>query len=116
MRPENVKEDCHSGIEIPAYRFKGQEKHGISFDFYYGSSDLEISFSGCDLEHNPRGGAVQRHFLDLTGMMTLGKFTFKKYTRQVNHIVILLDQWTIIGRIMRDDASVTAILDSATLA
>ena len=46
----------------------------------------------------------------------LGGFTFKKYTRQVNHIVALLNQWTIIGWIMRDDASIVAHLDGATLA
>ena len=56
------------------------------------------------------------HNLDLNGLVKLGRFTFKKYTRQVNHIVALLDQWTIIGRIMKDDVSVVTMLDSATLA
>ena len=46
----------------------------------------------------------------------MGKFTFEKYTRQVNHIVALLNQWTILGRIMMDDVSVVTALDSATLA
>ncbi len=118
MLPETVQKDRYSGIQIPAYRLKGQEKHGISFDFQYGVSELYIGFSGCDLEYDPCGenGAVSRHMLDLNGLLTLGEFTFKTYTRQVNHIVSLLDQWTIIGRIMRDDASVVTMLNSATLA
>ena len=116
IRPETVKEDRYNGIQIPAYHFKGQEKHGISFDFQYGVSELYIGFSGCDLEYDPWGGAVSRHMLDLNGLLTLGKFTFQKYTRQVNHIVSLLDKWTIYGRILKDDVSVVTMLDSATLA
>ena len=116
IRPETVKEDRYNGIQIPAYRFKGQEKHGISFDFQYGVSELEIGFSGCGLEYDPWGGAVGRHMLDLNGLLTLGKFTFKTYSRQVNHIVSLLDKWTIYGRILKDDVSVVTMLDSATLA
>ncbi len=116
IRPDTVKEDRYNGIQIPAYRFKGQEKHGISFDFQYGVSELYIGFSGCGLEYDPWGGAVSRHMLDLNGLLTLGKFTFQKYTRQVNHIVSLLDKWTIYGRILKDDVSVVTMLDSATLA
>ena len=116
IRPDTVKEDRYNGIQIPAYRFKGQEKHGISFDFQYGVSELYIGFSGCGLEYDPWGGAVSRHMLDLNGLVTLGKFTFKTYSRQVNHIVSLLDKWTIYGRILKDDVSVVTMLDSATLA
>ena len=47
------KEDRYSGIEIP-YRFKGQEKRGISF-------------FECDLEYALWGGAAQRRYLDLNG-------------------------------------------------
>ncbi len=60
------KEDRYSGIEIP-YRFKGQEKRGVSFDFNYGASELDISFSECDLEYALWGGAAQRRYLDLNG-------------------------------------------------
>ena len=118
MLPETVREDRYTGIQIPAYRLKGQEKHGISFYFSYGASELKIGFSGCSLDYDPRGenGAVYRHMLDPNGLVTLGKFTFKTYSRQVNHIVSLLDKWTIIGHIMKDDASVVTMLDNATLA
>ena len=60
------KEDRYSGIEIP-YRFKGQEKRGVSFDFNYGASELDISFFECDLEYALWGGAAQRRYLDLNG-------------------------------------------------
>ena len=118
MLPETVREDRYTGIQIPAYRLKGQEKHGIFFHFSYGASELKIGFSGCSLDYDPRGenGAVHHHMLDLNGLVTLGKFTFKTYSRQVNHIVSLLDKWTIIGHIMKDDASVVTMLNNATLA
>ncbi len=115
VRESAIRPNMYQDAELPLYRFKGKEKHGISFSYDYSLSILYISFADCDLELDDSGLNL-RHNLDLDGLVTLGKFTFEKYTRQVNHIVALLDQWTIIGRIMRDDASVVATLDSATLA
>lgn len=43
-------------------------------------------------------------------------FTYKEYTRQVNHIVTLLDKGTIAGRIKKDDVTVVQWLDWFTLA
>lgn len=98
---------------MPVYRFKGQ--YGIYFDFNIGCSELELNFADCDLEFE-NVSAVERHYLNLDGTLKLGKFTFEKYTRTVNHIVSLLDKWTIIGRILKDDASIVPLLDGATLA
>lgn len=42
-------------------------------------------------------------------------FTFGTYTRQVNHIVYLLDKWTIRQRILKDDPTIGTLLDSFTL-
>ena len=115
VRESAIRPNMYQNIELPLYRFKGKEKHGISFSYDYSLSILEISFAGCDLELDCSALDL-RHNLDLNGLVKMGGFTFKKYTRQANHIVALLDQWTIIGRIMRDDASIVAHLDSATLA
>ena len=43
-------------------------------------------------------------------------FKFKKYTRQVNHIVAYLDKATVYNRIMKDDISVTQYLHNFTSA
>ncbi len=115
VRESAIRPTMYQDIELPLYQFKGKEKHGISFSYDYSLSILQISFAGCDLELDCSGLDL-RHNLDLNGLVKMGGFTFKQYTRQVNHIVALLDQWTIIGRIMRDDASIVAHLDSATLA
>ena len=115
VRESAIRPTMYQDIELPLYQFKGKEKHGISFSYDYSLSILQISFAGCDLELDCSALDL-RHNLDLNGLVKMGRFTFKKYTRQVNHIVALLDQWTIIGGIMRDDASIVAHLDSATLA
>ena len=39
-----------------------------------------------------------------------------KQTRYANHIIYLLDKWTIEERIKNDDASVVDVLDSFTIA
>ncbi len=111
-----IRPNMYQNAELPLYRFKGKEKHGISFSYDYSLCALNISFTDCDLELDCSALDMYHNNLDLNGLVKMGKFTFKKYTRQVNHIVALLDQWTIIGRIMRDDASIVTHLDSATLA
>ena len=115
VRESAIRPNMYQNIELPLYRFKGKEKHGISFSYDYSLSILQISFSDCDLELDCSGLDL-RHYLDLNGLVKMGGFTFKKYTRQANHIVALLDRWTIIGWIMRDDASIVTHLDGATLA
>lgn len=44
------------------------------------------------------------------------QFGFRKYTRQVNHIVAYLDRVSLYDRILKDDASVTQYLHNFTLA
>ena len=91
---KTITEDRYSGIEIPAYRFKGQEKHGITFEFDFGSSALYIDLNNCELDFDG-GSAVGRHDLNLQGHLVLGKFQVRK-SRASNHIVGLLDKWTIL--------------------
>ena len=117
IRAEDVKEDRYQDCEVPVYRFKGQEKHGIRFDYdqWSSDSDLRLYFSGCELEFDA-DKVLGRHELYLDKPLTLGKFTFKKYSRSTNHIVALLDKWTITDRIMKGDISIVQQLGGATLA
>ena len=110
-----IRPDMYQNVEVPLYRFKGKEKHGISFNYDYSTSVGDISFADCDLELDC-SGLDMRHNLDLNGLVKMGRFTFEKYTRQVNHIVAYLDQLTIHGRILRDDISICDSLDCFTLA
>ena len=117
IRAEDVKEDRYQDCEVPVYRFKGQEKHGIRFNYdqWSSDSDLRLYFSGCELEFDA-DKVLGRHELYLDKPLTLGKFTFKKYSRSTNHIVALLDKWTITDRIMKGDISIVQQLGGATLA
>lgn len=47
---------------------------------------------------------------------TLGKFSFDKYTRKVNHIVCMLDKVKTAGRIAADDITVYNYLPLFTIA
>lgn len=60
---------------------------------------------------------ARRHSIGPDETFTLGEFRIhKKYTRQVNHIVSLLDRWTVAGRMLKDDVSVRDYLDGFTAA
>jgi predicted ThiF/HesA family dinucleotide-utilizing enzyme len=47
---------------------------------------------------------------------TIHTFWFQSFTRKVNHIVFLLDKWTITERILQDDVAIVPLLGSFTAA
>ena len=110
-----IDKNRYNGIHIPAYRFSKQEKHGVSFDFDFGCSEAYLSLSDCSLDFDG-GTAIGRHELDLQGELILGKFEVKKPSRQANHIVSLLDKWTVYGRIIKDDVTVMEQMGNANIA
>lgn len=108
-----IQEDRYEGCILPMGRFAGKEKHGIySCNLHDYSDETGFSLEGCELDYDYSGRF--RKSVDET--YTLGGFYFEQYTRQVNHIVSLLDSWTIEDRIKKDDVSVADQLDSFTLA
>ena len=110
-----VDQNRYNGIHIPAYHFKGREKDGIVLNFDYNQSELHIDTGDCDLTVDG-GTAVDWHSLDLKGELILGKFEVKKPSRQANHVVSLLDKWTVYGRIIKDDVAVMEQLNAANIA
>ena len=94
--------------------FQGQERHGIYFSYDYNTSEVYLTFKGCQAEWKAKGEL--RHNLDPNAVVTIGSFGFTRYTRQVNHIVSILDKWTIRQRIKEDDASMAGMLAGVTLA
>ena len=111
----SIDQNRYNGIHIPAYRFSKQEKHGIDFSFDYGLSEAYLNLIDCELEFD-EGTAIARHWLDLKGELILGKFTVEKSSRQANHIVSLLDKWTIYGRIINDDVTILEQIGNANVA
>lgn len=107
--PATIKKDRYKGLMIPFYRFMNQNKHGI-----HATNDGLISFDEC--RETVERIDFERHYVDPKNRFEITYFTFKKYTRQVNHIVGLLDKWTIYERILKDDASIIELLPQFTLA
>ena len=114
--PTVINEDRYSGAVLPLYRFVGKEKHGITAEgFHAYSEDYSICFTDCGLELS----GMEGHLFPNAGRdseVTLGRFTFKKYTRYTNHIVGLLDKWTVEDRVKKDDVSVMEYMPGFTLA
>ncbi len=114
IRPEEVSKDRYAGVSIPYFRFLKQEKHGIFVDDYDFHNEICIGFEDCSatverLDWN-------RHEISPNDGFEIKHFSFKKYTRQVNHIVSYLDKATIYNRIANDDISVAQYLGNFTLA
>lgn len=111
----DIDKKRYDGIHIPAYRFSKQEKHGISFVFDYNSSNACLTLNDCSLNFNG-GTAILEHTLNLQGELILGEFEVKKASRRANHIVSLLDKWTLYSRIIKDDVTVIQQMDGANIA
>lgn len=109
-----VKPERYNGYLIPYYRFRNQEKHGITVndqDFHNG---IEISFRDC--KATVIRASRSRQGITYDDVFEVTEFTFDQFTRQVNHIVAYLDRVTIYGRILKDDVSIAAALPQFTLA
>jgi hypothetical protein len=120
-RPEEIASNRYEGCQISAYRFMNQSKHGIEFcdeilhDWGYAaySGDAGVNMMDCKLSLEPLNW-VYNPFFDK--LFILGKFTVKRFTRYANHIVYLLDKWTVTERILKDDVSVAPLLGGFTAA
>ena len=113
--PAAIREDRYAGSVQPMYRFTGKDKHGIhGGNLSAFSEDIGFELDECELEYEASTWRVNWDASD--AYYTLGKFTFRKYTRRVNHIVSLLDKWTVEDRVRKDDVSVVDLLDAFTLA
>ena len=107
-KAEDIKEDRYEGAEI-FYRYvQNAEKHGIHYYDEEFHDCVGFTLDGCDLE-NELIGAL-RHEIAPDATFALGRFTFKKFTRKVNHIVYLFDKWTIRSRVAKDDISVMELM------
>ena len=117
IQPEDVKPDRYEGAAIPYFRCLNAEKHGIdviSEDSYTG---IIITFEGCDADvERVERLDWSRNRISPNDRFEVKMFKFKKYTRQVNHIVAYLDKATVYNRIMKDDISVTQYLHNFTSA
>ncbi len=109
-----VKEDRYSGIELPANHLRSRDKHGIRFHYDNATSELETSFAGLSLVCEFT--QFQRHWMDQDARVVFGRLKVKTPGRAANHVLALLDKWTVEGRILKDDASAVEHLDSFTLA
>ena len=90
-RPEDILPDRYASYPMLLLTFQGQERHGIDFSYDYNTSEVYLTFKGCQAEWKAKGEL--RH-----------------------HIVSLLDKWTIRQRIKEDDASMAGMLAGVTLA
>ena len=101
-------------MTLLANRLRSQDKHGIYFRYDNGSSELETSFAGLDLECGFT--EFQRHWMDQDAAVVFGKLRVREASRAANHVLARLDRWLAAERVKKDDAAVADMLDSFTLA
>ena len=112
--PAQVKENRYDGCRLEVYQFSGKDKHGIhAYGVYAFSEDFGFELDDCKLGYECDTCRLD----EIKGVYyTLGKFSFKKFTRKVNHIITILDKMTVSDRILKDDVSVVEQMNSFTVA
>ena len=109
----NIKKTRYEGCYISVYRFTGKEEHGIStWGLYDYSEDFGFKLKDCKLEFERVKNYYETFRHDQNEYYKLGKFTVLTPTRYANHIIYLLDKWTIEERIAHDESDLNDILVS----
>lgn len=102
-----INSNRYKGATIPLYMLMNMDVHGITME---GQSKLVL----CDCTANLKLISGSKDWIN--NQFEINNFKFKKYTRAVNHIVILFDKGTVQGRLLKDDVSAAEWLDFFTLA
>ena len=112
--PKTISKDRYAGCEVSVFKFMGKAKHGIHFEDENFHDCIGFWLEGCELYHDRTN--PHRHEIGKDETFRLGKFTFRTYSRKVNHLVYLLDKWTMQDRILKDDVSILNLLEGFTVA
>lgn len=107
----SIKPDRYEGIEIPFNFFRGSEKHGIAIEDNDFHNDICVNMSDCSYECD----FTVWHRHELPEKVVIKNFKIEKLTRKNNHIISLLDRWTVPQRIAKDDTSAVQLVANATL-
>ena len=110
--PGEITSDRYTGSTVRFRYLVNRSKHGINAKIYdaYEIVD-EINLRDCRIRYKIDEYG-EYSLLDTKAI--LGEFTFRRYTRQVNHIVYMLDKVTVYGRLEKDDTSISKLLARAT--
>ena len=104
---DSVKPGRYDGCTVPLYALMNKEKHGIVME---GQSRITLRDCSAGLK------LIEGHHDWVNNEFEITDFTYQKFTRQVNHIVVHLDKATVSGRIKKDDVSVAQWLHLFTAA
>ena len=112
-RAEEISPDRYKGIDIPLKRFMDRKADGIIYTYDNSYAGLGLGFADCEAEWEAEG--IRHGGPDLDAKVTIKEFRFPRFTRRVNHLVGLLDRWSLSQLIERDDAAVSKLLGKLTL-
>lgn len=109
----------YSSCRIPLYRFKDQEKRGLSlymeYDHSYGFSQcayIGINIKDCTAEWHLANNDMSS--ATLQSAIIIDEFSCQNRSRATNHIIGYLDRCTVYDRIAGDDISVLEHLEENT--
>ena len=114
--PETIRQDRYKGCTLNIYKFSNKEQHGIgTYGMIDYSEDFGFTLTDCELEAESSEGRFV-HGVSDDAVYTLGDFRIVKASRVSNHIVGLLDRWTVSERVLKDEQDLGSALNSFTLA
>ena len=117
----NIKKERYSGCSLPALKFFEKEEHGIETVGYKKylrtENDWSFSFSlkDCELKYYISDNQISGTPDMDSVYFNLGDFKVNKPSRYANHIIYLLDKWTIEERIYKNDPLIKDALNGYTI-
>ena len=113
---KSIKEDRYKGCTIPVLRTIGKEKDGITtWGIGAYSEEYGFSLTDCEIEYSTDTRRIIPR-VNNDAKFILGNIKITKHSRYANHMIYLLDKWTIEERIKNDDTSIVDVLYGFTIA
>ena len=119
--PDQIRANRYEDAIVPAKYLRNRQKHGIDLYLYYLNTvnadqfDEHFYLRDCTVTYELITKDEQEGDVYDWNDVKFGKFGFEKYTRQVNHIVYLLDKLTVYSRIRKDETDVMDVVAGSSL-
>lgn len=113
---KNIRKNRYDGCSISVFKTVEKESEGISsWGIGMYSEDYGFSLKDCEINYS-RDTTRLVPGVTNDAKYVLGEFSITNNSRYSNHIVYLLDKWTVEERITNDDVSIVDVLDVFTMA
>ena len=113
-----IESDRYADFDIPYYRLNGKEAHGIRVVDRRFHNSMDMTMRDCTISFThtkPKVSGLNPGEIYQVLTFKICDIHIDHPSRYANHIIYLLDKWTLAERILKDDPAIGSLLKNCTL-